>query len=124
MSRLFKVNGLEARKRALVEESEVYREMLKLQVRNLTLYSLSLREKIQSPSAMKSLVMLALPFAFKFFRRFPSRQKGFLKGGTLGAAFMAFQTARRFAPMVMNLFSSFFKGGAERRKGRSAPARF
>jgi hypothetical protein len=124
MSRLFKVIGLDARKRALVEESEVYREMLKLQVRNLTLYSLSLRQQMQSPSALKSWAMLALPFAFKFFRRSSSRQKGFLKGGTLGAALMAFRTARRFAPMLMNFFSTFFKGGVDRRHRRSTPARF
>jgi len=125
MSRLFKVTGLEARKRALAEESEVYREMLKLQVRNLTLYSLSVRQKMNSPSSMKSLLMLALPFALKLFGRSSSGRKGLLKGGSLGAAIVAFQTVRRFAPMVTKLFSSLFnKGGAEDREGRPASARF
>ena len=105
MSRLFKVNGLEVRKRALVEESDVYREMLKLQVRNLTLYSLSLRDKVQSPSGMKSLVLLALPFALKFFWRSPSHQKRIPKGWNPGRRLHGVSNG---SPFCANGYESIF----------------
>jgi hypothetical protein len=115
MPRLFQVTGLQTRKRALAQESDVYRELLKMQLRNVTLASLELTQKLNSPKTAKTLLMYALPFALKFFKRPSPAKKGFLKTGTLGAAVMMFQTVRRYAPMLMNLFSSAFKRGAGRR---------
>ena len=125
MARIFKVSPeLAARKRALVEESEVYRELLKLQIRNVTLYSLSLQRKMTSGSGARSILLMALPFLAKFFMRSPSRRKGSSQAGTLGLAFTAFQMVRRFAPIVKNLFATFLAAREKRRERAASILRF
>jgi len=63
------MNELEAKKRALVAESEVYREMLKLELHNLRLYVSRTKHKLKSFRRPNPLLMLLAPLAGAFFRK-------------------------------------------------------
>ena len=57
------MNELEAKKKALVAESEVYRQTLKLEIQNLRLCAVRSRRKLSLLGASSSLLMLGAPLA-------------------------------------------------------------
>ena len=61
------MNELEAKKRALVAESEVYRETLKLEVHNLRLYVSRTKQKLTGFTRPNPLLMLLVPWPEHFF---------------------------------------------------------
>ena len=60
---------LEARKRLLVAECEVYRELLKLEIQNLKIHGVRTRKKFRSLRWLSPFVMMSLPMAGSLFRR-------------------------------------------------------
>jgi hypothetical protein len=69
MARLFRVNQFEARKRALVAESEVYRQALKVEVLNLRLYGHRWKRRLGLLSSIGPLLMAGVPLARSVLRR-------------------------------------------------------
>lgn len=63
------MTDLEARKKLLVAESEVYRQTLRLDIQNVKLYSLRLRRKWAQYAALKPIVLAGLPVASALFSR-------------------------------------------------------
>ena len=95
------MNELEAKKRALIAESEVYRETLKLELHNLQLYVARTRQKLRSFGKPNPLLMLAAPLAGALFRK----QRGsWLRRAAM--AFLGWQVSNRLMPLLAGLFAS------------------
>jgi len=63
MAGISKIKELEARKRALVTESEIYRETLRADVQNLQLYGASFFRRIDQIRGIGPWLLMALPMA-------------------------------------------------------------
>jgi hypothetical protein len=100
MVRLVKIKDLEARKRALAEESEVYRQTLRLEIQNLHLYRIQMQRKFSSLRPSNPLLMFAWPLAASLFRR-----RGLPKFRLATGALMAWNLFRRVRSLVPGLFS-------------------
>jgi hypothetical protein len=98
------MNELEAKKRALVAESEVYRETLKLEVHNLRLYVSRTKQKLTGFTRPNPLLMLLAPLAGAFFRK---RRASWLRRASM--AFLSWQVSNRLMPFLKGVFSS--RGG-------------
>jgi len=95
------MNELEAKKRALVAESEVYRETLKLELHNLRLYVSRTKQKLKGFGRPNPLLLLAAPLAGAFFRK---RRGSWLRRAAM--AFLSWQVSSRLIPFLSGLFSS------------------
>jgi hypothetical protein len=95
------MNELEAKKRALAAESEVYRETLKLELHNLRLYVSRTKQKLKGFGRPNPLLMLVAPLAGAFFRK---RRASWLRRATM--AFLSWQVSSRLMPFLSGLFSS------------------
>src|ERR1044071_4068730 len=93
------MNELEAKKRALVAESEVYRETLKLELHNVQLYVARTRQKLRSFGKPNPLLMLAAPLAGALFRK---PRGAWLRRGAM--AFLGWQVSNRVMPLLSGLF--------------------
>jgi hypothetical protein len=103
MARFFKVSHLEARKRALVAESEVYRRTLDLEIQNLKLYRVQLGNKVARFGPSSPLWLLAAPLARMFLR---GRRRGGLPR-MVGISLLGWQMYKRFSPFLSGLFDKF-----------------
>src|ERR1041385_2410394 len=95
------MNELEAKKRALVAESEVYRETLKLELHNLQLYVARTRQKLRSFGKPNPLFMLAAPLVGALFRK---RRGSWLR--RVAMTFLGWQVSNRLMPFLSGLFGS------------------
>jgi len=106
MPRLFSVEELEHRKRALVERSEIYRETLRFEAHNLQAYATGLTSKVNKVRAFNPLMMLAAPLLKSFFaRKFRSSKLGLLAKG-----FLVWRLYRQFSPLLRGVFSRHHNG--------------
>ena len=96
------MNELEAKKKALVAESEVYRQTLKLEIQNLRLCAIRAQRKVSLFGVSSSFLMLAAPLAGSLFR---SRRRHPLKR-VLKAAFVGWRLYRKVGPLIGALFST------------------
>ncbi len=83
---------LERRKRLLIAENEVCRELLRLQIHNLRICGIRARRRFTSINAGNPLLLMALPMAASLFgrkRRFTWKRLGAL-------AFVGWQLYHRF----------------------------
>jgi len=67
------MSKFEARKKLLVAESEVYRELLKMELQTLKVYTTRTKRRLTSPTSYLPLVMSGLPFLTQFFGRRKAR---------------------------------------------------
>ena len=91
MARLFEVKDLDERKRALVAESEAYRDSLRLQVQNLKLRGTDAGRKLRRWALFSPLALLVIPLVGRLVQRRKSK-----KTSLLSTAFSAWQLYRRF----------------------------
>ena len=96
---IFKVADLEARKRALGAESDMYRQMIRLELHNLDLYANRMQRKAALFLAHKPLVALGAPLAGSLFGK---RQNKWMRLAEAGVA--GWQLFRKFAPMIRQRF--------------------
>ena len=99
MSSLFAMKELELKKKALAAESEVYREMLKLEVRNLGLYAQYL--KIKTAKAPFQLLKFITPLAGLLLR--PRKAKA---PRLVTTALLGWQIYNRVLPLCRAMFGS------------------
>jgi hypothetical protein len=104
MARFFQVDELEARKRALVTESEVYRQALKLEAQNLQLYGAAARRKLLVFGAVRPLLLTGLPFLLGWWRQ---RRAPAAKPGLLKTALIGWRLYRQFGPVVHAFIQQF-----------------
>lgn len=103
MPRLFQVDDLEQRKRALVEQSEIYRQTLQFELHNVRLYAEGVTRKVNVVRSFNPLAMLALPVLKSFFQQKLRKTKL----GLLAKGFMFWRMYRQFSPMLRGVFSRF-----------------
>ncbi|HWQ91173.1 MAG TPA: hypothetical protein VN673_05845 [Clostridia bacterium] len=105
MARILTIKDLEERKRALVAESEIYRQTLILEVQNVRLYAARVRRRYTWFRAYAPLVRFGAPFVFPMLRRslfgglFAPRHKG-SRFKWIPAALATWQIYRKLAPML------------------------
>jgi hypothetical protein len=111
---------LEARKRALVTESEVYRETLKLELLNLQAYGARMQRKFAGFAMLKPLLFVGAPLIGSFFGR--RRQE---RRGLFSTAFYGYRLYRGFAPLVQRLIVKWYGSAGPkplRQKEENTPA--
>ena len=113
MAGIFEVKDLEARKRALVAESEIYRQTLKLEVQNVRLYAVGFKRQYAMFRTLQPLLMLGLPFAGSLFGR-RSRRLGLFRKALIG-----WKIFKQLSPWISRLFA---KSAARRRNNGGTPA--
>ena len=92
MAGIFEVKDLEAKKRALAAESDLYRQMVHLEIRNLELYAKRMQRSITSLAAIKPLLSLGAPLVGSLFGK---RQAKWMR--LAEAAFAGWQLSRKFS---------------------------
>jgi hypothetical protein len=101
MPRLFPIEDLEQRKRALVEQSEVYRQTLQFEFHNAQLYAAGLTRKVNVVKSFNPLMVLATPLLKSFF----ARKLRSSKLGLLAKGFLFWRLYGQFSPLLRGLFS-------------------
>lgn len=121
MAGITKIAELQARKRALVTESEICRESLKSEVENLRLELASVVGKLDKARRVASLVMMAAPVAGFAFRRraqqAPTKPSRFKR--MIGSAMIGVRLYRKYAPMAKSMLGQL---RARRRAQSEAPS--
>src|SRR5690349_15852265 len=107
---------LEAKKRALVAESELYRQLLRLEVQNLRLYGLQFRKKFAGLRKPSTGVVLAAALAGSFFGR---KRDSSLRRTAM--AILSWQLSNRVLPFLAGMFSRARTEGANGEGSREQP---
>jgi hypothetical protein len=101
MAGFIPVKELEARRRALVAESEVYRQTLLLEVMNIRLAGAKTRREMSDKIRPWLLVLAPLGALVGLWRERGSHGKGaHRKRGTLGKLLLVYRLYRRFGPLL------------------------
>ena len=100
------MSDFESKKKLLVAESEVYRELLKLELQTFKVYTQRKKRQLTSPSTYMPWVMSGLPFLGRLFGRKKSGApaSGFKRIGSL--ILLGWKTYQRFGPMLRGRESS------------------
>ena len=101
---IFGLAELEHKRRALLVEAEVCREALRLETRNLLLYTSQVRRRYSALFAMRHLLWLALPL----LRRSRSRRRSRL--GFVPLLFASWKAYRTYGPMLKRLLPLLRRG--------------
>jgi hypothetical protein len=109
MAGFFQVKELEARRRALAAESEVYRETLEQELRNLGSVALSARQRFARVRAFNPLFILGMPAAGYVFRKMFDRKKKVRKKSqmsrTISTLILGWKLYQKVAPVWQALVS-------------------
>jgi hypothetical protein len=95
------MSDLETKKRALVAESEVFRETLKLELHNLRLYGARTKQKFTSMGKPNRLLLLMAPFAGLLFRK---KKSSLMRRVAMGL--LSYQVSNRIVPFLSALLST------------------
>ena len=124
MAGIFGLRELEARKAALVAESEVYRQTLRLELQNLKLSALRARKKVTFFSSSAPWLLFTVPLVRSWIGSLFGRRR-FGRARLVTTALLGWQMYRRLAPIWQQLFGrhGLFSGRAKRSPaGQEAPA--
>ncbi len=106
------MSKFETRKKMLVAESEVYRQLLKLEIQTFKVYGMRTKRRLTSFSAYAPLILSGLPILTGLFRK-----KRGISMGKLGSLFLiGWKAYKQFAP----LFGRGKPGSQERGSDNSA----
>lgn len=97
------MNELERKKKLLVVESEAYRELLKLEVRNIVIYARNARLKAMSLRSYAPALLLLLSLARSFRGKKRKDRHGWRRMGEL--LFVGWKSYKRFGPLLHGLWS-------------------
>jgi hypothetical protein len=96
----------ETKKKLLVAESEVYRQLLKLELQTFKVYGKRTKRRMTSVTTYLPLVMSGLPFLTGMFRR----RKGKSAGSSLkrmgSLVLLGWKTYKRFGPLLTRTFAA------------------
>jgi hypothetical protein len=99
---------LKARKKALAAESEVYREMLKLEVQNLRIYGIKTKRRLTAFNTSNPLMMLlGIPVAGRLAGGWlrPRRRSASSWKRWVALAVAGWQAYSRFGPVVRSMLA-------------------
>ena len=120
MPGLFQVKELEARKRALAAESEVYRQTLEFELRNIGLYTVYAKHRFSQARAFGPFVVLGMPAAGYFLGKMFARKKRSLLARLMTTAVFGWKMYRKLAPFCRGLFSGARKSREATQTGGAA----
>jgi hypothetical protein len=89
------MSKFEAKKKLLAAESEVYRQLLKLEFQTFKIYGARTKRKLTSAKTYLPLLMSGLPF----LGGFSGRKRGLSLKGIGSLVLLGWKTYQRFAPM-------------------------
>jgi hypothetical protein len=95
------MNKFETKKKLLVAESEVYRQLLKLELQTFKVYGTRAKRRMSSVSTYLPAIMTALPFAKALFagkRGRVGRSSGFSLKSMVSLLMAGWKTYQRFGP--------------------------
>jgi hypothetical protein len=109
MAGISKIRDLEARKRALVTESEICRETLKAEVENLRLHGAAFLHKFDRVRSIGPWVLAAAPVAIPLLglltgRKNKAPKRSPIKGG-IATGLLAVRLYRRYGPLLRSLIA-------------------
>lgn len=110
------MNDLAARKRALSAESEIYRQTIRLELRNLQLYAAHQRRKFSNFKKYAPILSAAALMA----RGYVAKKT---RPGLLGRALWAWQLYQRFAPALKGFTGSRSSPMTDGLEGKGPPYR-
>jgi len=90
------MSRFETRKKLLVAESEVYRQMLKIEIQTFKVYGMQTKRRLTSVSSYLPLIISGVPVLSSLFRRKKKESSLMRMGSLLLAGWKAYQ---RFAPL-------------------------
>lgn len=128
MAGVTKVSDLEARKRALVTESEICREALKADVENLQAYCDGFFKKVDRVRSFGPWLLLATPMAIPLLRFLGGRKTATQApaqspiNGKLAALMLGVRLFRQYAPLVRSVLSQFMARRRSASQSRSPAA--
>lgn len=88
---------LATKKKMLIAEAEVYRQLLKLEIQTFKVYGMRTKRRMTSVSSYMPLVMSGLPILTKLFRRKRAARFSLQRMSTL--FLLGWKAYRRFSPM-------------------------
>jgi hypothetical protein len=105
MAQISRLKDLEGRKRALVAESEVYRQTLKLEIQNIRLYGARMQRKFALARLANPLFLLAGSYiGARFFGRgVKLRRRG--RWSWLGMGLLAWRALKNYGPLLQNILA-------------------
>ncbi len=120
MPGIFRLSDLEERKKALVAESEAYRQLLKIEAQNLRFYTVRARRKFVAAGSLFGLFRFAMPFAGSWLHKRRSSRLGLVM-----KAFAVWRLCRRASVALQHVFKrkqtrSEFRSGAAEERFRTA----
>lgn len=107
MAKVFRIRESEARKRALVAESEVYRQTLTLEIQNLRLYGARWHRKLAVVRLANPLLLAlgSLIASRRSTRSTTARKRRGKWSRVFGATLMGWRLYRQFGPILQALVS-------------------
>src|SRR5579859_6822271 len=126
MAGVTKVSELEARKKALVTESEICRETLKAEAENLRAYGVGFFKKIDRVRSFGPWLMLAAPMAIPLVRLFGGRKATTSPPppspikSRLAMLMLGLRLYRQYGPLIRSFATQFL---ARRRPASESRAR-
>ncbi|HEY2081931.1 MAG TPA: hypothetical protein VGI88_04040 [Verrucomicrobiae bacterium] len=89
------MSKFETKKKLLAAESEVYRQLLKLELQTFKVYGVRTKRRLSSFGTYMPMVMSSVPIVSGLFRR----KGGFSLKRISSLVFLGWKTYQRFAPM-------------------------
>jgi len=107
MAKIFGLKEIELRKRALIAESEVYRQTLTLEIQNLRIYKVRMEKKLALFRLANPLFLLGGSFLGSrlFGRRRPERKRRGKWRMLIGAGLMGWRLFRQYGPLAQRLIN-------------------
>jgi len=118
MARFLKIAQIEQRKKALVAESEAYRQVLDLEIEDLRAAGYRWRRNFSALSLSNPLILAALPLLTALLRR--RRAAGSPKLRLLTAAFFGWRMLRNIVGLLSRLFLRKARGRHSESEEQSA----
>lgn len=109
MAGLFYDPELEARKKVLVAECEIYRQTLSLELHNLRLYSVAMRRRLSPLRWVQPAMAVVAPLAGLWFSS--RRAKAERLPGLLGKVLLGWRLYQKYGHFVRNLFPGASRDG-------------
>jgi hypothetical protein len=123
MAKIFRLDEIQAKKRALVAESEVYRQTLTLEIQNLRLYGVRMQKRfallrVANPLLILAGSLLGSRFFGKRAVKAPAAAPRRKWSRMVGTALMGWRLFRQFQPLIQELVSRRWR--VRRRNGLAA----
>ena len=103
------MSDFKAKKKMLIAESEVYRQLLKLEIQTFKIYGMRTKRRMTSLTSYMPWLMSGLPILTRIFRKKKAERFSLQRMGSL--FLFGWKAYQKFAPLVAR--SRFFRARAE-----------